>query len=260
MSQRNGRIRLGVTLILVILIIAGPMIYASYISIGSAYAYEQFGTIPPEDRDFDAIFTATPDILTPIPTIGPGSTFEQGDTNNPGIRFIEKGDTVFGYGPLNGSDELYALWTTDKDGTHYVVVDKDSILLRGGIDLATNSRYENGFDDLIKQREEKKNLLDQEVAKIDPQDNTANSIFNIGAAAATVGAVVCILATFGVCAPIVGIGAALMVGGFASQAVAREYRASAGVLAHSVESIEGQLVERINRRTESEIVAPQGGG
>ena len=260
MSHTRTRVRLAITAALVICIIVCPLGYASFLSVGSAHAYGQFGTIPPEDREFEEVFTATPDVPTPLPTIGPGSSFEDGDTNNPGVRFIEKGDTTYGYGPLEGSDELYAIWTTDRDGKHYVVVHKDSILLRGGIDPATNSRYENGFDDLIQQREDQKNLLNQEVAKIDPHENTANSIFNIGAAAATVGAVVCVLATFGICAPIVGIGAALMVGGFASQAVAREHRATAGVHADSVESIEGQLIERINRRTETEIVAPQGGG
>ena len=260
MSHTRTRVRLAITAALVICIIVCPLGYASSLSVGSAHAYQEFGTIPPKDREFDTVFTATPDIPTPLPTIGPGSTFEQGDTNNPGVRFIEKGDTAFGYGPLKGSDELYAVWTTDRDGTHYIVVHKDSVLLRGGIDPATNSRYANGFDELIRLREEAQKLLDAEVAQIDPHNDTANNIFNIGAAVATVGAVVCILVTFGACAPIVGIGAALIVGGFASQSVARAHGAAARVHADSVESIEGELTDSLDRRTDSEIGAPQGGG
>lgn len=100
---------------------------------------------------------------TPVATIGPGAYFEASDTNRPDIEYIEGGDEQFGYGPVEGYPGLYAMWTTDENGTHYFLTDEGSEQLFGTIDPLTQNRREDGFVHFIQQRDDKvKEIEDKE--------------------------------------------------------------------------------------------------
>ncbi len=229
-------------------------------STGSASADQPFPTVVPVDPDFEAPIGEEILAPTPIPTIGPGSTFDQEDPSRPQEKFIEEGDERFGYGPMAGSDELYVVWTTNNTGTHYFVVHQDSDYLRGTRDSATGGRYENGFDNLVKQREVEKLIRDEEIAIRDSRESTANTAFEIGVVVAVGGGVACIVATLGFCGAIIGLGGAFMVAAFASQSTALDHNASARVHGNAIREMERRLNSRANTYSEEDLVAPLEGG
>jgi len=161
---------------------------------------------------------------------------------------------------MAGSDELYVVWTTDNTGTHYLVVDKDSDYLRGTRDSATGGRYENGFDNLVKQREAEKIVRDEEIAIRDSRESTANTAFGIGVVVAVGGGVACIVATLGICGAIIGLGGAFIVAAFASQSTALDHNASARVHGNAIREMERRLNSRASSYSEADLVAPAGGG
>lgn len=259
MKQRKAAIKLTITAILTISVIACPLGFASYVSVDSAHAFGQFGTIPPETREFEEAMRATDEAPTKIPTVGPGSSFDEGDPNKPAVQYTEEGDADFGYGPLVGDDELYAVWTTDENGTHYVVVHKDSALLRGSEDTATGGRHPNGFDELVKQREATKQKFVQEVTQAETRVDTSNRSFSIGLGVALVGSAVCIFVSFGACAPLVAIGGGFLLSAYNGQDTASTHLAAATDHAEVIETLDGRLNERLENSPQSAVEAPQGG-
>ena len=225
-----------------------------------AYAKQPFPTVVPVDPDFEDPIDEDIAVPIPIPTIGPGSAFDQDDPNRPRVKEIEEGDEQFGYGPMAGSDELYVVWTTDNTGTHYLVVQKDSDYLRGTRDSATGGRYENGFDNLIKQREVEKLIRDEEIAIRDSRESTADVALGIGVVVAVGGGVACIVATLGFCGAIIGLGGAFLVGAFASQSTALDHNASAKVHSNAIREMERRLNSRSHTYSERDLVAPAEGG
>lgn len=229
-------------------------------STSPAYAYQPFATVVPVDPDFEDPIDEEIPTPIPIPTIGPGSTFDKDDPNGPREKFIEEGDERFGYGPMAGSDDLYVVWTTDDEGTHYLVVHKDSDYLRGTRDSATGGRYENGFDNLIKQREVERLVRDEEIAIRDSRESTADTAFGLGLLVAVGGGVACIVVTLGICGAILGIGGAFLVGAFASQSTALDHNASARVHGNAIREMERRLNSRAHTYSEGDLVAPAEGG
>ena len=225
-----------------------------------AYAYQPFATVVPVDPEFEDPIDEEIPTPIPIPTIGPGSMFDQDDPNRPRIKDIEEGDARFGYGPMAGSDELYVVWTTDNTGTHYLVVNKDSDYLRGTRDSATGSRYENGFDNLVKQREAEKLVRDENLAVRDSRESTADTAFGLGVLVAVAGGVACIVATLGICGAIIGLGGAFMVAGYASQSTALDHNATARVHSNAIREMERRLNSRARTYSEGDLVAPAEGG
>ncbi len=229
-------------------------------STSSAYADQPFPTVVPVDPDFEAPIKEEILVPTPIPTIGPGSTFDQEDPSRPQEKFIEEGDDRFGYGPMAGSDDLYVVWTTDNTGTHYLVVHEDSDYLRGTRDSAAGGRHENGFDNLVKQREAEKIVRDEEIAIMDSRDSAAERSFSLGLGIALVGGIVCMAATLGACAPIIAVGGGFILAAFASQDSARSHDASARVHGNAVREMERRLNSRANTYSQGDVMAPAGGG
>lgn len=230
------------------------------VSTSRAYAEQPFPTVVPIDPDFEDPIDEDIAVPIPIPTIGPGSAFNQDDPNRPQVKDIEEGDSRFGYGPMAGSDELYVAWTTDNTGTHYLVVHKDSDYLRGTRDSATGGRYENGFDNLIKQREVEKLVRDEDIAIRDSRESTADTALGIRVVVAVGGGVACIVATLGFCGAIIGLGGAFLVGAFASQATALDHDASARVHSNAIREMERRQNSRTHTYSEGDLVAPTDGG
>lgn len=220
-----------------------------------AYAEQPFPTVVPVDPDFEDPIDEEIPTPIPLPTIGPGSTFDK----KPDVKFTEEGDEEFGYGPLEGSEDLYAVWTTDENGTHYVVVHKDSALLRGSVDSVTGERYENGFEHLIDQREAAKKLLVQEVTQGESRLASSNTFVALGTGLVVAAAGICIIVSLGACAPVAVVGSALLVAAFTEQADSSSHLVSAINHAEEIASLDGRLNERLDRQTSTELEAPQGG-
>ncbi len=151
MRLHDNHLRHTITLVLAISLFACPLGWAAYITVGSAQAFEQFGTIPPETREIDAVFTATPPLPPPIPTLGPGQFFSE--DNRPEIG-VKHGSDNFGWGKVRGNPGLVVVWVTDENGTHYMTMDATGDAFLGTLDEATNSRAADGFQEYVRQAEE----------------------------------------------------------------------------------------------------------
>lgn len=151
MRLHDDRLRLSVTVFLVLTLFACPLGWAAYISVENVQAFEQFGTIPPETREIQAVFTATPPLLTPIPTVGPGQFFEENNRPDVGEKH---GSDDFGWAKVRGKPGVVLVWVTDENGTHYMTMDATSDAFLGTLDEATSSRAADGFEDYVVQAEE----------------------------------------------------------------------------------------------------------
>jgi hypothetical protein len=152
-----------------------------------------------------------------MPTVPPcDDCFEEDDPNRPQYEEIEQGDKQFGYGPVDGDPDSYLMWYTDDSGTYYRKVSKDSEVLFGTVDPSTDQRRDNGFNELVRQREELKNDLTTVNLAISAEGNLSDGLFGGGLLFVGVGLGICILATAGICSiatPILGtagLGAALL--------------------------------------------------
>jgi hypothetical protein len=90
--------------------------------------------------------------VTPVPPVGPGQYFEEGDPNRPAVLGVQ-GDEQYGWAHVAGHPELVLIWYTDTSGTHYLVLDGTSDAFLGSLDRATGTRLEDGFEDYITRRE-----------------------------------------------------------------------------------------------------------
>jgi len=147
-----------------------------------------------------------------LATVGPGQSFEDDDPRRPEIETIA-GDERFGYGFLTENPELYAVWVTDENGTHYLIVEETSEVVRGAGDMA-------GFARLIADRADKLDEIATAANDRDTHNNTAFLSAGLGVGL-LIGGAICIAASFGLCAvpAAAGFGAAWLA--FSSQSDAR---------------------------------------
>jgi hypothetical protein len=145
--------------------------------------------------------------MTPVPTLGPGQYFDENDIHRPQVDYIEKGNELFGYGPVLGTDDLYAIWITDETGTHYLIVHKDSELLRGDIDPITEKRVENGFDIMMDPWVEISNDIDNKLGDINEQQESRRSSHGTALGIAGAGGFICGILTGGACFAAAGLAA-----------------------------------------------------
>ena len=207
MAPHKRRIQVGIIALSVTAIALCPVTTAALLSTYPASAYQPFGTVQPVEETFTppvGTEVATP---SPMPTVVPCDCYEEDDPNKPKYEEIEKGDTEFGYGPVDGDPDSYLIWYTDENGTHYRLVSKDSEVLFGTVDPSTNQRRDNGFNELIRQREEVKKDLTDVNLEIAAEGKLSDGFFGGALLFVGGGLVVCILATAGICsiaAPILG--------------------------------------------------------
>jgi len=130
-----------------------PLILLDYSFGAPASLAQPFSTVVPVQPTFTPAIGALQPLPTPIPTVGPGQYFEDDDPNQPEVG-QKHGDDKFGWGMIVGEPGLVLVWITDREGTHYAVVDETSDLFLGSLDPVTNTRREDGIDDYIAQRDE----------------------------------------------------------------------------------------------------------
>jgi len=158
-----------------------------------------FQTLPPSTATLETPVGHTTQGPTPIPTLGPGSYFEEGDMRVPVPSFIEAGDENNGYGPLAGEPGMYLIWVTDEKGKRYLVVEEDSEIFLGRIDEATGERIENGFDDYIQKWIEKRKELDLKQVEVNGHQRKRYGSHTVSVGIALVGGIACSIITAGAC-------------------------------------------------------------
>lgn len=113
----------------------------------------QINTVAPPNATFPPAMGTPVELPTPLPTVGPGQLFDEGDSAIPQVGQTH-GDDMFGWGKIVGESGLVLVWITDENGTHYVVVDDGSDLFLGSLDEVTGERMKDGIEDYIERRSE----------------------------------------------------------------------------------------------------------
>ena len=202
--------RTGVVLFSALCLLVFQLVNSILLVNSVALAQGDFQTLPPN------IVTLTPAVEggtpapTPISTLEPNEYFEKDDPNRPVARYTEKGDDQFGYGPVDDEETMFLMWFTNKDGTHYRLIDNTSQVLFGSVDPITDERRENGFDKKVEERETLKAELADINVELRGEERAINRSFGFSGFLLGAGLVVCIIASAGLCTlatPIVAAGA-----------------------------------------------------
>lgn len=208
--DNKDKLRIGLIVLTSVSLVLCPLAWGSQATTQVAFAGQPFSTLVPVQATFTPPIGSPIPTTIPIPTLGPGQYFEQGDPRLPDEIDIEKGDEQFGYGPLNDEETLYLMWYTDENGTHYRVVDNTSQVLFGSVDPITGERRDNGFDKKVEQREKLKGELSDLNVALRGEERAVNRSYGFSALLLGVGLGICILASAGLCTlatPIVAAGA-----------------------------------------------------
>jgi hypothetical protein len=135
-----------------------------------AGAATPFQTVRPQQPTFTPAIGAVEPLPTAIPTLFAGQYFEEGDLGRPKVdEDAMEGDLQFGFQRLTENPDLYMVWMTDADGTHYMILRADSDVITGGNDP------ESGFLFLVRQRER---VQDDILTTIDNRDTYRRSARN----------------------------------------------------------------------------------
>ena len=224
-------LRTGVVLLSALCLLVFQVVTNSILADTRVYAKGQFETLAPNTITLTpAIEDGTP-IPTPLPTVGPGQSFEQGDENLPKIADESKvGGEQYGYARLDDDPSLFLIWSTDERGTHYLVVGENSDILTGGNDP------EMGFRSLVRKRNQLRTDIDLSVANKE-EHRSSGTWFRIGTVLILGGAIVCTIITGGFC----GVAIAPIAAGPFWASLTQDSRAR--IEQNNVESLAGVLEE-----------------
>jgi hypothetical protein len=129
------------------------------------------------------------------------------EENKPAVSQIEKGDEFFGYGPSKEDSDVYVIWMTDENGTHYYTVGATSEELLGTEDPATGNRAENGYKHFIKAREDLKDDIDIKQEEANRDQNSRMTSHGVAIGIAVAGGLICGFLTLGTCFVAFGVAA-----------------------------------------------------
>lgn len=126
MHNRKFIYRAALLSVIAVSMMLFPLTTGIYSQSSRAYAGQPFTTVVPPNATFAAPIGTPITVPTPIPTLGPGQYFEQGD----GLPRVTRPDLLeepFGYSEIMGEPGLYLVWSTDDDGKkHYYVLDEEN--------------------------------------------------------------------------------------------------------------------------------------
>ena len=152
-----------------------------------------------ESIGIDPILRTTP---APSPTLGPGQYFEEDDLNKPELDpDTIVGDRKFGFAQIIDNPGLYAVWITDADGTHYLIVENTSEVLTGETDP------KRGFFYLADRRKTLKDNILRTYDQMTKHRDTANN-FRLGSGGGAFAWALCAWITGGWCLSALGIAGA----------------------------------------------------
>lgn len=224
-------LRTGVVLLSAFCLLVFQVVTNTILAETTVYAKGQFETLAPNTVTLTAPVVAGTPIPTPLPTVGPGQSFESGDEDLPKTAQGSKvGDDLYGFARLKDDPSLFLIWSTDEIGTHYLVVGEDSEILTG------RSDPEMGFRNLVRRRNELRTDFDLAVANKEEHRGLA-TWFRGGSLVILGVALVCTILTGGAC------GAAIAPIALAPLWASLNQDSSARIEENSVESLQGVLEE-----------------
>lgn len=168
MPLNRSLLRKMILVLAVLSFLACPLASSSLLSVGYAQSSQPFATVPPQQSEFDTVFTATPPPTPGIKAVD-GSVIDLQDLEN----YVLLGDSAYpigdefldasgiplgpvtedylgwyGYATIEDRPDLRLLWYTDTAGVkHYVITEVTSNLFAGNPGIEPG----DGFDDYIKQ-------------------------------------------------------------------------------------------------------------
>ena len=200
MTKRKALSSAGLIVVIAISLFVCPLATAGSLGGQDVAAQAQLAQISFEPQLTPLGIEATPEASTPA-ILQPGQYFEENDSNRPEVDADTLvGDALFGYAQLVGDPSLTAVWITDSEGTHYLIVDSASDVLTGGGDP------NNGFFQLANHRDQIHSQILVALDNRDAHHETADT-FRWGTLAAAIGWAACAILTGGLCLPVVAIGA-----------------------------------------------------
>ncbi len=222
-QQSKPHIRKLFVALLVVSMFLCPLAHGGFVRISSAEGERQiYPTVPPVDPTIPTPLGTTMPSLMPMPTLGPGQDFEDEEIDQSQINVLH-GDDKFGYGQFLDNEDLYIMWITDEDGTHYLVVDEGNDVLFGKYDQLTGERREDeSFMQFLIERTVKQNQLSEIEREIEGKEKLRDGLFFTGYVVLFGGLAICIFASAGACSiatPIVGTGGMGLAGTAVTEAV-----------------------------------------
>lgn len=136
-------------------------------------------------------------VVAPTPTFGAGQLYKE--ERKPDVSGKEGGNEQFGYGQSVENPDVYYVWMTDQNGTHYYTVGADSEQLLGSIDEATSTRRNNGYVHLIEERTEKLEEVSGAENEVNKRQTLRMSSHGGAIGAAVAGGLICGLIAGGAC-------------------------------------------------------------
>ncbi len=181
MKRYQRRISASLLGLIIVVLLANPLV-KSVTPANYAFAAQQFGTVRPQEPDFDNVFTATPPTGGEFDTLGPleASNLDEippdelddyiliGDKlYRIGDEFLDdsgipKGPTTkdafgwYGYTTIKTNPDHKLIWYTDAGGQkHYMIVRADDELFAGtpGVDNG------DGFEDYVGQLQDAESAI-----------------------------------------------------------------------------------------------------
>jgi hypothetical protein len=146
MQKSKSLFRMGVAAILILSIFLCSFMNGMVQQ--SSIPGKQIPTVPPIVATLPTPIGGQTPVATPIPTLGPGQYFEEGDEDD--LPEVARPDLLrkedMGYSAILGEEGLFLVWSTDDDGNkHYYILDQEKDYLY---------RIQNIIDDnLIARRE-----------------------------------------------------------------------------------------------------------
>ena len=192
-------LRTGVVLLSAFCLLVFQVVTKSILAKTRVYAKGQFETLAPNTVTITPAVEGGTPAPTPISTLEPEDYFDEDDESRPEYQEIEDGDRWFGYAEVRDDPDSYLMWFTDEDGTHYRLVSSDSKVLFGTIDPSTGERRENGYDQLIADRDTLIKDLDDLRLEISGEANSRDGSFLAAGIVIGGGLIVCIFLTAGLC-------------------------------------------------------------
>lgn len=147
----------------------------------------------------------------PTPALGPGQTFEKDDPHRPRLDPENiHGDPRYGYAQLTEDPDLYAVWITNAEGTHYLIVPHDSQVLTGGTDPG------GGFFFLVSRQETLQGQIMTATGARNEYYKTGNKL-RVGTGVVALAWAACAIFTDGLCLALGGLG-----GGFFGLSIVKD--------------------------------------
>jgi hypothetical protein len=187
MGKRKTKFRMALIILIAVSVVVCPFLLgARELRYASHAGNERQITFTPHVVPLELTQTAEGlllGIVIPVPTLGPGQYFEEDDPNRPDpkkVLITSFGDDFFGYGRIRDTNNLYLVWVSDRDGTHYLIIDGNA---PGFMDPARTDE----FSDLIADMSSKQQAVLEKMAELQRERAAGRDYFFYSMLSGTIG-------------------------------------------------------------------------